>query len=199
MRPMHLGLSILFGSGTLVASQLLTSCGTVITCSTVLTISIQPTVTVTSSVSSAAVVAALIEPTTTASAPGYVTITSIYRGIGSISPAPSIATISPPVGTKPGTVQYVYNPSTATVTVLDTGDTTRTLTIASQAGITPGTIEILLPSYVTTTVTSGYASERITVSPTGTVQGTVSVVIPSTTVVYCNLNGKSIFPAMINS
>lgn len=199
MRPMHLGLTILFGGGTLVSSQLLTSCGTILTCSTVLTISVQPTVTVTSSVSSTAVVPALVQPTTTVSTPDYVTITSIYRGFGSISPAPSIATISPPVGTKPGTIQYVYNPSTAIVTVLGAGDTTRTSIIASQTGGTPGTVEILLPSYVTTTVTSGYASERITVSPTGTVQGTVSVVIPSTTVVYCNLNGKSIFPAMIYS
>ena len=123
--------------------------------------------------------------TTTVIVAVYNTVTSVYRGVGTISPDPSTTTVAQPTGTIAGTVQVLYNPSTITTTTLDSGNTIRTNTLAQQTGPTAGTVQILLPSYVTRTITSGFLGTTSTVNtPAGTVQGTIDVIIPSSTGIW---------------
>lgn len=122
-------------------------------------------------------------PTATATISTYfVTVSTIYRGQGTLSPSPSVTTVAQPTGSTPGTVQVFFAPSTITTTTLDSGNSTRTSTINEQSGPTPGTIDVLLPSYVYITTTSGSTSTTSIISPpTGTVQGTALVLIPAPT------------------
>lgn len=117
--------------------------------------------------------------------PSYIRRTSIYNGPGTNSPDPSTSTVAQPVGSTQGTLDIYYNPNTVTITSLDNGDTTRTITLAQQTGSQAGTVEILQPSYVTTTITTGSVAYTSTISqPIGTTQGTVVVAVaPSTTVI----------------
>ena len=118
----------------------------------------------------------------------YTTTSTVYRGPGTLTIAPSTTTVVTAVGTSTGTVQILFNPSTITTTTLDNGNSTRTST-TSQDGSTAGTIRVYRPSYTTVTSTSG--SVGLTVTPTtasGTNQGTVQVFIP-TPVTTCSNAG----------
>lgn len=178
MRRADLRAAILLGGGSLVAAQtaVTTPCvtPTISTCTTLRTVYTQQTLTATNVLSA-----------------NFLTVTSIYRGAGTLSPNPSVTTIAQPFLLLPGTVEVLYNPATVTNTVLGSGSATITSTISQQAGPTPGLVDVFIPSYVTVTTTSGFINTITTVrTPAGTVQGTVEVVVPSSTVVYCNLNGK---------